>query len=163
MADHGGCPLGELLSRLEEKNHVSGQLGAVCGEKCGGAIESGGMEVVAAAVHPVGNLRDHGPAPRLLLFQCIDICPERHRPPRLPTPEEANYASLHPQINKLHTQRGQQLLQTGCGADLLKTGLRVSVEIIFQGFHVTVKRFCLRKKRHGYFLSGACPLAQNHI
>jgi len=134
VADHGRRPLGKFLGGLEEENHVPCQFRPVGREEPGGAVKGGGVEVVAAGVHPVWDLGNDGLARRLLLFQSVDVGPEGHRLSRAAAPEESCYAGLHAQVDEREAKRGQKLLDPGGGAPLLEAYLRMAVEVVFQRF-----------------------------
>ena len=56
VGEHGPGAAGGLLGGLEEEGHIPGDLLPHGGEETGGAVEPGGVEVVAAGVHDAGHL-----------------------------------------------------------------------------------------------------------
>ena len=159
VVDHGLGTLGDLLGGLEEEDHVACQLLPPLGQQAGGAVQTHGVKVMAAAVHQPVALGHRPVVGGLLLGDGVDIRPEGHGLAGAGPPQNGHHAGVHAQINELQTQGGQLFLQNPGGAHLLEAQLGVAVQIVLHGPQLGLQGLgLLQQCQRNHTLSIACTL-----
>ncbi len=93
VPDHGKGSPGGGLGRLEDEKDVPRKIVLPVRQQAGRPEKAGGVDVMAAGVHPARILRPPGVVPLLLHGKGVHVRPQQHRPPGLRSLQEGGNAA----------------------------------------------------------------------